>query len=160
MWIFVYQFSSVQLLSSVQLFATPWTAVCLASPSITNSESTQTHVHWVGDAIQPSHLLSSPSPPALNLSQHQSLFLKFKFIYFNWRLITLQYWIGFAIRQHESATGIHVFHTLNSPSLLPPHPIPLGHPSAPALSTLSPASNLDWWSENSRSYSFAREIYI
>ena len=31
-------------------------------------EPTQTHVHWVGDAIQPSHLLSSPSPPALNLS--------------------------------------------------------------------------------------------
>ena len=37
-------------------------------------ESTQTHVHWVGDAIQPSHPLSSPSPPALNLSQHQCLF--------------------------------------------------------------------------------------
>ena len=34
-------------------------------------ESTQTHVHRVGDAIQPSHPLSSPSPPALNLSQHQ-----------------------------------------------------------------------------------------
>ena len=37
-------------------------------------ESTQTHVHWVGDAIQPSHPLSSPPPPALNLSQHQGLF--------------------------------------------------------------------------------------
>ena len=37
-------------------------------------ESTQTHVHWVGDAIKPSYLLSSPSPPALNLSQHQGLF--------------------------------------------------------------------------------------
>ena len=37
-------------------------------------ESTQTHVHWVGDAIQPSHPGSSPSPPALNPSQHQSLF--------------------------------------------------------------------------------------
>ena len=34
----------------------------------------QTHVHWVGDAIQLSHPLLSPSPPALNLSQHQSLF--------------------------------------------------------------------------------------
>ena len=33
-------------------------------------ESTQTHVHWVGDAIQPPHPLSSPSPPALNSSQH------------------------------------------------------------------------------------------
>ena len=36
-------------------------------------ESTQTHVHCVGDAIQPSHPLSSPPPPALNLSQHQGL---------------------------------------------------------------------------------------
>ena len=38
------------------------------------SESTQTHVHWVGDDIQPSHPLSSPSPPAVNLSQHQGFF--------------------------------------------------------------------------------------
>ena len=37
-------------------------------------EFTQTHVHRVGDAIQPSHLLSSPSPPSLNLFQHQGLF--------------------------------------------------------------------------------------
>ena len=36
--------------------------------------STQTHVHWVGGAIQPSHPLSSPFPPAPNLSQHQGLF--------------------------------------------------------------------------------------
>ena len=37
-------------------------------------ESTQSHVHWVGDAIQPSHLPLSPSPFALNLSQHQGHF--------------------------------------------------------------------------------------
>ena len=37
-------------------------------------ELAQTHVHWVGDALQPSHPLSSPSPPAFNLSQHQGLF--------------------------------------------------------------------------------------
>ena len=37
-------------------------------------EFTQTHVHRVGDAIQPSHPLPSPSPPAHNPSQHQSLF--------------------------------------------------------------------------------------
>ena len=37
-------------------------------------ELTQTHVHWVSDAIQSSHPLSSPSPPAFNLSQHQGLF--------------------------------------------------------------------------------------
>ena len=38
------------------------------------SEFTQTHVHWLGDTIQPSHPLSSRSPPAFNLSQHQGLF--------------------------------------------------------------------------------------
>ena len=37
-------------------------------------ESTQTHVHRVGDAIQPFHSLSSPSPPAVNVSQHQGFF--------------------------------------------------------------------------------------
>ena len=37
-------------------------------------ESTQTHVHWVGDAIQPSHPLLSPSLPAFSLAQHQGLF--------------------------------------------------------------------------------------
>ena len=69
------QFSSVQSLSRVQLFATPWTAAQQASLPITNSlpEFTQTHVHWVSNAIQPSHPLSSPSPPTFNLSQHQGL---------------------------------------------------------------------------------------
>ena len=38
------------------------------------AELAQTHLHWIGDAIQPSHPLSSPSPPAFNLSQHQGLF--------------------------------------------------------------------------------------
>ena len=144
----IIQFSSVQLLSCVRPFVTPWITACQASLSITNSQSslkfmsiesvmpssisssvvpfsscpqslpasgsfpmsqlyslfssvtqscwtlcdptnrgmpglpvhhqlpefTQTHVHQVGDAIQPSHPLSSPSPPALNPSQHQSLF--------------------------------------------------------------------------------------
>ena len=37
-------------------------------------EFVQIHVHWIGDAIQPSHPLSSPSPPAFNLSHHQGLF--------------------------------------------------------------------------------------
>ena len=40
-------------------------------------ESAQTHVHWVSDAIQPSHPLSPPSPPALNRSQYQGLFQRF-----------------------------------------------------------------------------------
>ena len=50
----------------------------------------------------------------------------------------------FAIHRHESAMGVHVSPILNTPSYLPPHPIPQGHPSALALSTLSHASNLDW----------------
>ena len=66
---------SDQSLSRVRLFVTPWIAARQASLSITNSpEFTQTHVHRVSDAIQPSHPLSSPSPLAPNPSQHQSLF--------------------------------------------------------------------------------------
>ena len=66
---------SVQSLSCVWLFVTPWTAIHQASLSITNSlKLAQTHVHWVGDAIHPSHPLLCPSPPTFNLSQHQGLF--------------------------------------------------------------------------------------
>ena len=63
------QFSPVQSLSRVRLFVTPWIAARQAS--LTGHqlpELTQTHVHWVGDAIQPSHPLLSPSPPAPNPS--------------------------------------------------------------------------------------------
>ena len=84
------------LLFTILLFTICWTDFTIQFSSVTQScptlcdpmthsmpglpvhhqllESTKTHVHWVGDAIQPSHPLSSPSPHALNLSQHQGLF--------------------------------------------------------------------------------------
>ena len=66
---------SDQSLSRVQLFATPWITARQASLPITNSrEFTQTQFHRVSDTIQPFHPVSSPSPPAPNPSQHQSLF--------------------------------------------------------------------------------------
>ena len=54
--------------------ATLRTAACQASLAFSLPGFFQTHVHWVSDAIQPSHPLSSTSPPALNISQHQGLF--------------------------------------------------------------------------------------
>ena len=65
-------FSSVQSLSRVGLLATSWTAARHASLSFTISHSLL-KLMSVGDAIQPSHPLWSPSPPAFNLSQHQGL---------------------------------------------------------------------------------------
>ena len=67
------QFSSVQLLSCVQLFATPGTAAHQASLSITNSGSLL-KLMSIESVIPSNHLIpSSPSPPAFNLSQHQFL---------------------------------------------------------------------------------------
>ena len=66
--------SSVQLHSHVRLFATSWTAALQASLSHHQLlELAQTPFHHIGDAIQPSHPLLSPSP-AFSLSQHQGLF--------------------------------------------------------------------------------------
>ena len=73
-----------------------------------------------------------------------SFILFFSFFLNYYYFFTLQYCIGFAIHQHASATGVHVFPILKPHSHLPPHTIPLGHPSAPARSILCPASNLDW----------------
>ena len=68
------------------------------------------------------------------------------FLFFNWRLITLQYYGGFC---HTSTWINHRYKCVPHPdplSHLPPHPIPQGHPSAPALSTLDWQLNLDWQS--------------
>ena len=67
--------SSGQSLSCVRLFVTQWDYSTPGLPIHHQlPEFTQTHVHQVGDAIQPSHPLLSPSPPAFNLSQHQGIF--------------------------------------------------------------------------------------
>jgi len=69
---------SVQFSSVTRLYPTLCNAMNRSTPGYPVhyqlTEFTQTHIHWVGDAIQPSHPLSSPSPPAFNLSQHQGLF--------------------------------------------------------------------------------------
>ena len=69
----LFQFSSV-----ARCCLTLWDPMDCSTPGLPvhqqPSEFTQTHVHWVGDTIQPSHPLSSPSPPTFNLSQHQGLF--------------------------------------------------------------------------------------
>ena len=84
--------------SVVWLFATPWTTAHQASLSISISRSTQTHVHWVSDAIQPPHPLLSASPPAFNLSQHQGLF--------QWHTLRLLPYLGYCkwcISKHGAA---------------------------------------------------------
>ena len=68
----------VQFSSVAQSCPTLWDPVNCSTPGLhvhhQLPESTQTHVHWVGDTIQPSPPLSSPSPPTLNLSHHQGVF--------------------------------------------------------------------------------------
>ena len=71
-----YSFSSVQLLSSVLFFVSPWTAVCQAFLFVTNSRSLLKFTSK--ESVMPSNHLTlcspPPSPPAFNLSQHHSLF--------------------------------------------------------------------------------------
>ena len=72
-------FIVVHWLSQASLFATPRIAACQASLTSGGRlhyllEPAQTHVHWVGDAIQPSYPLLPSFPPAFNLSQQQGLF--------------------------------------------------------------------------------------
>ena len=66
--------------------------------------------------------------------------------YFSWKLITLQYCSDFCHTLTWISHGCTCVPHPEPSSHLPPQPIPQGHPSAPALGTLSHASNLDWWS--------------
>ena len=72
---FHYQCSSVQFTQSCLTLCNPMDSSMPGLPVHHQlPEPTQTHVHCISDAIQPSHPLLSPSPPAFNLSQHQGLF--------------------------------------------------------------------------------------
>ena len=85
MWLLSYTYPK----ESVGIYSVQFSSVTQSCPILRNPmyrstpglpvyhqllEFTQTHIHWVSDAIQPSHLLSSPSPSAFNLSQNQGLF--------------------------------------------------------------------------------------
>ena len=81
------------------------------------------------------------------ISLLDNLFYSFYlFIYFNWRLITLQYCGGFCHTFTWISHGCTYVPHPDPPSHFPPHPIPQGHCNAPALSTLPHTSDLDWWS--------------
>ena len=68
-------------------------------------EFTQTHVHWVSDAIQPSHPLSPPFPPAFNLSQHQGIFQWVSFLH-----QMSKYWsFSFSISPSNQYSGLISF---------------------------------------------------
>ena len=68
-------------------------------------EFTQTHVHWVSDTIQPSHPLSSPSPPTFNLFQHQGLF-RYSVLRIRWP----KYWsFSFSISPSNEYSGLISF---------------------------------------------------
>ena len=100
-----FQFSSVRSLSHVSLYD----PINRSMPGLLVhrqlSESTQTHVHWVSDAIQPSDPLSSPSPPALNFSQHQ-VFSNESTLRISWP----KYWsCSFKIRPSNEHPGLISF---------------------------------------------------
>ena len=89
LWFFVFldimkgcKIKNMYLICSVQFSSVAQSCPTLCDPMncstpglpVHHPEFTQTHIHRVSDATQPSHPLSSPSPPAPNPSQHQSLF--------------------------------------------------------------------------------------
>ena len=92
----------------------------------------------------PQVLFQSSFTPYDVLEANSLSFLKkILFIYFNWRLITLQYCGGFCHTLTRISHGCTCVPHPEPPSHIPPHPIPQDHPSAPALRTLPHASNLN-----------------
>ena len=100
-----FSFSSVQLLSHVWLFVKPHIATCKASLSITIWWSLLTHVHWVSDAIQSAHPLSSPSPPTL-IFPNIRVFSNASVLSIRW----LKYWsFSFNISPSNEDSGLIYF---------------------------------------------------
>ena len=94
---------SIQLLSNVWLFATPWSTECQASLTSTNFQSLFTHVYRVSDAIQSSYPLWSPSPPtsilpSIRVFSNESIF------YIRWP----KYW-SFSISPSNEYSGLISF---------------------------------------------------
>ena len=135
--------------ASVQFSSVPQSPLTLCNPIDCSTlglpvhhqllEFTQTHVHWVGDAIQPSHPLWSPSPPAFNLSEHQGLFkwvsslhqvakrLEFQLQHQSfpmniqdWSPLGLTGWISLSPRDSQESSPTPQFKSINSslPSFL------------------------------------------
>ena len=108
------------------------------------------HLQAQGPCCSSSHFQLAVRRKGCGPGQTACIYLFYLFIYFNWRLITLQYCSGFCHTLTWISHGwIFVLHP-EAPSHLPPHPIPQGRASAPSLSALSHASNLDWWSMSQR----------
>ena len=99
------QFSSVQLFSHVRL-CDPMDCSTPGFPVHHQLlETAQTHIHCVGDAIQPSHPLSSPSPPTFNLSQHR-VFSNESALHIRWP----KYWsFSFSISPSNEYSGLISF---------------------------------------------------
>ena len=146
MYMYVHTLSHVRLCSPID---------CSPPGSSVHGISQARILEWVA--------ISYPSNPPYHGSNHCLLHLLhwqvdsfffspvvipffFLLIYFNWRLTTLQYCSGFSHTLAWISHGCTYVPHLDPPTHLPPHPIPQGHPSAPALSILCHASNLDWWS--------------
>ena len=111
-------FSSVQSLSRVRPFVIPLTAC--STPGFPSHhqllELTQTHVHRVGDAIQPFHPFSFPSLPAFSLCQHQGLdsyltYLNLHFSSVKWGLKTCFTRVLLRIKQNDTCKESSTMHT-------------------------------------------------
>ena len=101
-------------------------------------ELAQTHVHGVGDAIQPSYPLSSPSPPAFSLSQHQGLSQWISSLYQVDKVLEPQL-------QHQFSS-VHFSHSIVSDSLQP-HGMQHARPPCPSPTPRASSNicSLSWW---------------